>query len=372
MILTRDEKPLFTLGMYERPRTDDEWREWSEAGINLVGCSSREHLDEAREWGMFGWVTVPMILKDDDDGSALVERVEELKDHPVLAVWEGPDEAIWGIWRLEKGKPPRFWERPSDLVNELLDKADALVRGLERGVRLIRERDPGRPIWLNEACQSSQSVLARCLPSLDILGFDYFPVPPNDNRQMHHLGLYTERYRQTAVAKEVWVVEQGFSWSSLKEYDEGTGYAVPNLDQYRFMAWQAMLRGATGLLWWGSSHEERPAPFMPDLMAVVREINGLQEFMHTGSIPDVVAEVDHRRAPPVLGASCIVKRVESKTLLVLINEDPTGADVMVRGLDWIQTDELEPITPVSSELTPVAGGSVTPMNGYETRIYVAG
>lgn len=76
MILRHDGQPMFTLGMYERPRDDREWKTWTDAGINLVCCHSREHLDENRKWGAFGWVPVPMILRDDDgDGAVLIRRV---------------------------------------------------------------------------------------------------------------------------------------------------------------------------------------------------------------------------------------------------------------------------------------------------------
>ena len=35
------------------------------------------------------------------EADALAERVGSLKDHPALAVWEAPDEAVWNVYRLE-------------------------------------------------------------------------------------------------------------------------------------------------------------------------------------------------------------------------------------------------------------------------------
>ena len=98
MTRTDDSRTAFPLGMYEMPRTEGEWRAWSDAGIDLVRCGGSDDLDRAAEHGMRGWVTVPMVLDDDDDGSALVERIDSLKGHPALLVWEAPDEAIWWAW----------------------------------------------------------------------------------------------------------------------------------------------------------------------------------------------------------------------------------------------------------------------------------
>ena len=137
-VVSRDGQPLFALGMYERPRNDDEWRRWKEAGINLVKAGNREQLDENWKWGMHATVHAPMILADDDDGSKLVEFVNGLKDHPALEVWEAPDEAIWWAWRLERAQPPRFWGPHKEVAEERIARMDALVRGLTRGAALIR------------------------------------------------------------------------------------------------------------------------------------------------------------------------------------------------------------------------------------------
>ena len=370
MILERDGRKLFALGMYERPRTDDEWRRWSEAGINLVCCHSRDDLDLAHEWGMFGWVPVPMILSDDDDGSALADRIDELKDHPALAVWEAPDEAIWHAHRQETNwATKRLWSLEPDALAEVNDRLDALVRGLARGSRLIRGLDPGRPLWLNESgCH--QLTLARCVPYLDVVGFDGYPVPYRVEKPLHHLGIDTARFRAIAPGREIWMVQQGFSWSSLGQ-DPSAPVVYPTVEQYRFMAWQAIARGATGLLWWGSAHEDRPAPFLDDLMSVVAEFADLHELLDGGEVISVHVEADTRSYPATsAGVRHMVRRAGDRTMLVLVNEDPFEQDGIISGIDWVEPTEMRPVARPSADLTRIADGFITPMQGYEARVYV--
>ncbi|HQK23601.1 MAG TPA: hypothetical protein PLM66_12000, partial [Candidatus Latescibacteria bacterium] len=111
---------IFPLGAYEHPRTEDEWRQWTKAGINIVCCHNREELDAAHAHGVLGWVPVPVILADGDDGSTLAAKVNTLKDHPALAVWEAQDEAIWNASRKDDNNVRMsFWKHPPEKLAEI-------------------------------------------------------------------------------------------------------------------------------------------------------------------------------------------------------------------------------------------------------------
>ncbi len=374
MVLTRDGRKLFTLGMYERPRTDDEWRTWSEAGINLVCCRTNGDLDQADEWGMFGWVPVPLVLAADDDGSSLAAKVDELKGHPALAAWEAPDEVIWHTHKQETNwATKRLWSLERDALAKVDARLDALVQGMRRGTEIIRRHDPGRPIWLNES-GCNQGTLARCVPYLDIVGFDGYPIPTRPEKPIHHLGIDTARFRAVAPGRDVWMVQQGFSWNHLGErddLDETEPGIYPSREQYRFMAWQAIVRGATGLLWWGSAFEDRPAPHLGDLMSIVAEFKGLHELLDGGEIISVRAEADTRSYPATsAGISHMARRAGDRTMLVLVNEDPCEQDAIVTGLDWVDPREMRPVGWQPPEFARVQDGYVTCMDPYEVRVYV--
>ena len=98
--------------------------------------------------------------------------------------------------------------------DRIRSRLDGVVRGLKRGSRIVRAIDPGGKLWLNEAAKSDQETLSRCLPYLDVVSYDFYPVPedPSRGRQMHMIGGFTDRFRETARGREVWVVEQAFTW----------------------------------------------------------------------------------------------------------------------------------------------------------------
>jgi hypothetical protein len=373
MVLRRNGQPLFTLGMYERPRNDDEWSAWSQAGINLVCCNERGHLDTAHKWGMFGWVPVPMILAPDDDGNALAQRIRSLADHPALAVWEAPDEAIWHAHRQPTNwATKRLWSLPPDQMDAVQKLLDVLVAGLSRGSALIRSIDPGRALWLNES-GANQLTLARCVSSLDVVGFDAYPVPSRVEKPMHHVGLDLDRFRAIAPNKELWMVEQVFSWNNLDpERKKAEAPIYPTVEQSRFMAWQAILHGATGLLWWGSSFEDRPTPIVGTVMSVVSEINQLHAYLAGGEVTSVRVCADTRAYPATaLGIGHICRRAGNGTLLVLANEDPFEQEAIVTGLDWLDVRTMRPICEPSAPFTRIDEGYITSMQPYEVRLYVS-
>lgn len=375
MFLTQDGTEVFPIGMYDRPKNEDEWKKWSEAGINLVRCGSREHLDEAWSYGMYGWVTVPMVLAPDDDGAALAERIDELKDHRALAVWEVPDEAIWNAW-FDDRIPRRLWTDSPEEIAAKNRRMDALVEGLARGSAIVRERDPGRRIWLNEAVLSPLDIVARCAGSLDIIGFDYYPIgvpEANFAYPMHLMGRDIDRFGAAAPRCGFWMVEQAFSYPDLiPEHCFGFPGDLPSVDDLRFMAWQAILHGSTGLLWFGSYTLKDPKLFMDDLMYVVSELRQTVEFLHSGPLPGITAEAHHSWRPSIMGCSCVVWRLGDRLLVLMINEDAHEIDLHIRGLDTIVApSSLVPVNEPSSELTPLDAGYITPMRGHEVRLYIA-
>ncbi len=370
-------RPTFPLGMYERPRDENEWKTWTEAGINLVRCGNREDLDECADHGIMGWVPVRLVLADDDDGSALAERVESLKDHPALAVWEGPDEALWSLWH-RCGGAEESWRHSPEKRREIYREFERLVQGFRRGTEIIRERDPEaasgqRPIWQNESVLTPTDLVAMCAPYLDAVGFDYYPVPELGWRAVNLMGPDTARFARAAPGKDVWIVQQAFSWDHLSEQNPGPDVtAYPTRDEYRFMAWQAILGGATGLLWWGSHYEERPAPFLDDLMATVAELSGAIDMLRAGQMSSVEVTVDSRLRQPMLGCAAIVRRLGGRTLLVLVNQDGHPANVTASGLDWVEPADLRLLAGDFDELYAAPEGLRARLEGYETRVYLAG
>ena len=355
--------------MYEFPRNEQEWKLWQRGNINLVRCGNRQQLDEAHAHGMRAWVSVPMVVHTDEDETKLRDKILDLKDHPAIVTWEAPDEAIWAIWKGGRSEPTRPWMMPEAERSELYERLDNLVVGLIRGAGIIRSLDQNRKLWLNEAVIAPLDILSRCAGALDVVGFDYYPIPERWWRPMNLMGPDTGRFRAAAPDCELWIVQQAFSWSNLPGTTEESGGGLPNREQYRFMAWQAIAHGATGLLWWGSRHEPRPAPFLEDLMATAAELNALQPFLTTSSIQTVQVGVDYHQSRPILGCTGFARRAGDETLLVIINQDSQEADAVVTGLDWVKPENLVPVGDPSETLHNLNGRLITPMGSYETRLF---
>ena len=117
--ITKDGQTLFPIGFYELPKDDAQLKEMADCGVNLVRCHNRSDLDRAQAAGMMGWVPLRMELGDSND---IRKKVESLRDHPALAVWEGPDEivdtftAAWALYWNGTFKTKDAWFKQGNRI----------------------------------------------------------------------------------------------------------------------------------------------------------------------------------------------------------------------------------------------------------------
>ena len=152
--------------MYELPKTDAELKRMAAAGINLVRAGSAADLDRASANGMLGWVPVPMQLGNDSAG-VLRKAVEAVKNHPALAVWEGPDEIVWGFTAFSGlfrngtyESRDEWWRQTPRAITYSETRAAEIMPRLREGARLVRSLDAKkRPLWINEAAESDMKFI---------------------------------------------------------------------------------------------------------------------------------------------------------------------------------------------------------------------
>ena len=62
------------------------------------------------------------------------------------------------------------------------------------------------------------------------------------------------------------MILQGFAWEMLKKEGERNSEMIlyPTYEESRFMAYQAIISGAVGINYWGTSYTPQPSPFMDD------------------------------------------------------------------------------------------------------------
>ena len=324
----------------------------------------------------------------------LREMVAAYGNHPAMLVWEVPDEALWNCWyfatmwrRNEEPTAQRaridaledkaaaevlrakvdearglhamgeharaeqladeIWEalgeaspRPGLNLSNAAERADAMSKGMRAGYALLRSLDPPHPVWMNHAPRNQIDQLAAFNKAADIAGCDIYPVPRSEHQghsdvaltTVASVGAYTQRMQEAAPGKPVWMVLQGFGWSDLSP-ERDPEMRRPTMDETRFMAYDTIVRGARGILYWGSAYIEKDSGLWTDLLALAREIKELQPVL---SAPDTKLKLKTTfeetwgsvdRKVEVLG-----KQVDGKVWLIVVNEWPEPLRYTVHGL----------------------------------------
>ena len=281
--VTLNGEPIFFVGMYEILEDDAVLREAAAAGFNLFRARHDEaSLNRIGDAGAYAWLPLGQQLAV--QGAEAESRRENIravalrfKEHPALAVWEGPDEALWNVWhaRLEyfwRGEEYRamteaaralpdeqgaalvaditrlrnlfdralwdefdalrasIWERlgrdipqPQLTMANASDEAYALGDGLSEGIRVLKEADPTRLFWYNHAPRNAIAAMGHHNREVDMAGCDIYPVPQEfpqthtdlADQTIASVGAYTRRMRDAAPGKAVAMVLQGFGWADI-------------------------------------------------------------------------------------------------------------------------------------------------------------
>lgn len=345
--LTKDERRLFPIGIYEFPKTDGELKAIAEAGINLIRYGSKEDLDRAASVGLMGWLPIAVNNGPTDD---LRKKIESVVNHPALAVWEGPDEIVWnftaysGLYREKKvyKQSGEWWLQTPLAIHYSEEQAKEVIPKMKEGINLVRRLDMhNRQFWINEARDSDLKFIRQYIDFVDITGCDHYPVG-RDQRDAYKLGASTERFLRIGRGKPVWMVLQAFSWHELGERYSDRGVAYPTFDESRLMAYDCIARGARGILYWGSMFL-KSAEFRESLYALTGEIAQLQPFLTASDERNVRVQVIEGRggqkdSSEYLNQSIVVaaRRTGRDWLIILVNE--TG--IMQYGIEVSGLDDL--------------------------------
>ena len=279
-----DSARFFAIGIYHIPKSDEPFRELAEAGFNLVHCGSKEELDGAQEHGLKAWVSLGGNLDFSKDTEARKQqirtRIDELKDHPALLLWESMDEPAW------------TWKKPWE--------PRASAEGLAAGHKFVKEQDPGHLLWINHAPRNMWKTLAKFSQNVDIIACDVYPVIPEDldadktyaitpngkqtdlaDQTISCVGKYMDKLKKAAGQnRATWLVAQGYAWKDL---------LYPTYRETRFMAYNAIIHGAKGILYWGTHSMPQPSEHWSNLKKVTRELGDLSAVLASSTIPHSIS-----------------------------------------------------------------------------------
>jgi hypothetical protein len=343
-MLEVDGQRTFILGLYENPKDDAVLDSVARAGFNLIRASENKAvLDRLHARGLYAWLNTGGRIDLSEEREAREARLREMVDswgfHPALLVWEVPDEALWGCWlNAYHGNFPTF----SEMYVAFRANVNRLCPGMVAGYQVLKKLDPNHPVWINHAAGNTVEDLAEFNRGADIAGCDIYPLLPfpthpiDLSRKMLGLvGTSTFRMQLAAPGKPMWMVLQGAGWvdfDGLFGPKDPAGQR-PTFEESRFMAYDAIARGARAILYWGTHYVDKDSQLWLDILKLVRELADLQPVL---SAPDVSAPVTIESAA-LLGfykdsVQVLGKQTDAGVIWFIVNEAPVPSFYTIQGL----------------------------------------
>jgi hypothetical protein len=250
---------VFPIGLSEAPAPDGQtpdggnaWAEVASAGLNFVRSGLREwnlqqidaqiaaeraRMDAAASHGMFCWTRLGNAAnlpaaQGSVEEQILLKVANGLKTHAALGAYKGADEPALG-------KIP--------------------AAGVARARTKLRTVDPDHPVVIIQAPLGTVASLTPYRPAFDITGADIYPVayPPGrhtdlPNKDLSVVGDVTNKMVNAAGTKPIWMTLQ-IAWSGVTPSQQRPGLVprFPGPQEERFMAYQAIVNGARGLIFFG-------------------------------------------------------------------------------------------------------------------------
>ncbi|HRK36214.1 MAG TPA: hypothetical protein PLJ47_16580 [Candidatus Hydrogenedentes bacterium] len=312
------------------------YEELAQSGFNLVQAGPAQ-MDAAHAAGLMTWTGVGVIDPADPENSAraLTERVKAVAKHPSVAFLETSDEPAWTWLKAE----PRI-------------TADVFAKSYP----IIKAADSNHLLYTNHAPTNLVSTLKAYNAGTDIVAVDIYPVNPGglkpqyalfedglqgdlNNTYLSQVGEYCDKMRTVAGPnRPVFMVLQAFAWEMLREEKERDAAKVlyPSFEQSRFMAWQSIIRGANGIIYWGSRYTPQPSDCWTGITRVTREIADLSPII-VARTPAIQPEITYHELGRSVddGIQWLVKSQGDSVYLFTCNADknPCRATISIPG-DW--------------------------------------
>ncbi len=302
----------------------------------------------------------PFCWRAGDEPDALRERIASFDDPDLAKQLESQldesrrlfdrgdyadSEALANdLWR-KLGLEPKTGPRHD--LSRSAETAAVLCAGMRKGYEALKKLDPVHPVWMNHAPRNQRKQLAAFNEAADIVGCDIYPVPEYRiehselaDRSLSATGAYTTIMQEAAPGKPVWMVLQGFGWADIGVGEIQDGKEVrrrPTFEESRFMAYDAIVHGARGILYWGTAHIEKDSELWNDLMKLARELTHLQPVL---SAPDAGLDLGVTYGEGTgsvdRGVRVLAKDVDGAVWLVVVNEEPEPVQYTLHGLESVE------------------------------------
>ena len=258
-VLVVDGQKVFPLGLSKPPPAGgktpdgrDAWQElkaggasfvrtgradWNAQEIDAQIATEKTLEDAAAAHGLHCWLWLGALpnlptTAGSPNEQLLTKVVDAFKGHPGLGAYKGIDEP---------------------------QHAHVAADGLARAHTKLGALDPDHPVVIVQAPVGTVDDLTPYRRAFDITGADIYPIayPPGQhaataNKDISVVGDVTKKMVEAAGGKPVWMTLQ-IAWSGTATTTKhpNTVPRFPSLPEERFMAYQAIVNGARGLVFFG-------------------------------------------------------------------------------------------------------------------------
>ena len=342
-------EPVFVIGSYGMPQGMTP-AEAKAMGFNLLRSGAdKTQMDARAEAGIYAWITFGGAFDHNgtDDAARRTQMkkvVDEYAGHPALLMWESIDEPAW------TDKEPA--------------KARVAPEGMEAGYNHLRTLEKDHPVYLNHAPRNTVETLRRYSAGMDIVCVDVYPIVPRGlgetfaitpegrhgdlpNQTPSSVGEFVDKMKKVAYpGQAVFVVLQGFAWEGLRKAEERDESLVQyaTYAESRFMAWNAIIHGANGLMYWGMTYTPRDHEFVQNLSKVLNEIRELEPMiLGRDVLHKPVLRYAERGSTITDGVELMLRQVGETYTIVAANTsiDPAGVTFAALPEAIVKSGELE-------------------------------
>jgi hypothetical protein len=214
-----------------------DWNEQTIADEKKMQAAAAAGGMRCHPW--LGWDLANFDPGDKAKEAELRRVIKIFKDSPGMGLWKGADEPDWGNSHNPKKSTP---EQVAHVA------------------KIIHDADPDHPIWLVQAPRGTVATMKRYHDGWDVGGIDIYPVsyPPGvhtvlANKNLSMVGDFTRMMREVAGGKPFWMTLQiAFSGTTKPERT----LRMPTFPDQRFMAYESIINGARGLVYFGGGLEK--------------------------------------------------------------------------------------------------------------------
>ena len=265
--------------------------------------------------------------------AAIRKTVETLRGERALILWETEDEPTF-VWK----KPKEIRTSPERIIATR---------------KLVQSLDPKRLFYLNQSPTNLVSTLRKYTLGTDVVATDVYPVIPRgirnqyalwpdgqqgdfNNETISQVGQYADKMRQVAgTSKPVFMVLQGFAWESIQKDPDPKMMLYPTIEQARFMAYQSIVHGANGILYWGLHLGTENNPAWQAARAVAAELKPIAAELAARPLTQkITLEYFDTGHSLDRGIAYTLRPSKDGALLIAVNEDKNPVEVSFHNLGF--------------------------------------